>query len=272
MLADVEQDAYTTIIFEKGNFQKSVEINNLGLFAKAGEMIGSSSSPLDKISLFQIGYKRKFNVLNKIKIDANTSVIEGEIAQDKELDNNGVYGFNIDLGLSLNNKTGFNVGIRFTDNMFKAGDYDLLIDRMYEGGISYTKSIKGANIKPYLIAASFSRKDIGEDYELFPYRENIGVLFNFEDFAFKPYYVKRMWEEEIGANVKLGNKNFGVYLDMRKTNSTYEFCPDKTGYSIGVFGKYKGLEIRLGHENEQTDYDGEIEKRELFTARASIAF
>jgi hypothetical protein len=283
LIYNIEKDARTNFIFEHGNYLNSIEINSLGFFGKIGEIIGDLSSPMEKMKLFQGGYKRKFNVsvpiLGKLKIDGNLSFVKGRINQDFEVNDNNLKGYNFDLGFSLDKEKGFKAGFRGFLNKFKKGDYILLKDYMGWAGISYKNKNEKIDIEPYLITKiSAPTKKIDETRSGIKFSEFcIGTLFDFNSsknttLSLEPYYINRIWEQEVGINSKFETKKFGASINGYTTKSNYEFCPDKEGFNVEIYKNFGNWKVWSEYEIKNSDYDSEREKEREFNLGVSFKF
>jgi len=284
LLYDVEKEPRTTITFEHGNYLNSGELNYSGFFAKGVEIKGDESSPLDKIQLFQGGYKRKFDFeiphICNLSFDGNFSFLNGKIDQDLELENNNLEGLIESLIVNISGKKErFNSSFRVSKINLFVGKQGLFYDSTIGAGVSYAFPTKIMDIEPYVLAQYPSfYSDLGtEKHERRLNDFGGGILFktkpsNKINLSFEPYYVGRIWEQEFGANAKLKTKKFGASAGGYATNSHYDFCPDKNGFNIRAYGDFGNLGVWAKYERENSDYDGEIEKDKKFSGGVSWGF
>jgi len=290
LLSGVEKGNDLKIIFEGGNYLNSAEINFLGFFIKTGEIEGDSSSPLKNIKLSQFGYKRKFNLFDLLNIDSNFSLIRGKIEQDYELEDNTLKGCNFDLGISLDREEGFKAGLRVVGggsgiikNIKLKKEFlneNFLISYIKAlGGVSYKIKTESIEMEPYvIIQVAQLPKDIGTwEHEIRFSESRIGTSLDFKlsknlNLSVEPYYIKRIWEKEFGADIEYKKEDISMKIGGYKTNSDYDFCPDKTGFNVELhkdFGKWR---LWSNYEKENLDYDGEITKERKFKIGASLRF
>jgi len=284
LIYDVEKNARINLIFEQGNNFDSSELNFLGFFAKAGEIKGAQSSPLKNIKLFQGGYKRKtnFEITNnfKLSLDGNLSFLSGKINQDLKIESNRLTGL---IGNWIVNVTGekekFNFSVRSGKTSISIGKQVIFYDSTIGTGISYKFTNEIIDIEPYaLIQYPSFKKDLGTEKSERRLNDfGGGILFNIlpsnnVNISVEPYYTGRIWEDEFGANAKIKSKTFGLNAGGYITNSKYDFCPDKTGVSIGLHKDFGRWRVSAGYERQDSDYDGEIEKERKFNIGAGLKF
>lgn len=261
-----------TLTFNKEDYLTSAELNCFGFFAKAGEIRGDSSSAMDKMQLFQAGYKNNFLILDTINLNPSMSFV---------LFGSGLVGITGDLTVSTNNKEGFNLASRVAGNLSWTEDcpstpfHDLVI----EAGVSYKIPINNSiGIEPYLIGQlALFPKDLGVwDYTFIPNEIRAGTAFDMQmpndlSFSLEPYYLRRIWEQGGGANVKVGTKYFGLNLEGFISKSDYAFCPDKYNLGIGLyFSPIEDLIMKLNYKKKGTNYEEEIEDQSFFNLYMNI--
>jgi hypothetical protein len=251
----------------------SLKGNLYGFYVKCGEMSGNLT-PEKKIDIGQIGYGHKFLLFNKFRISPEASFIYGSFALGKAL-----FGYDGKIILSTENEKGLNASAKFstaTINMFKTTSYH---DMALDAGLSYTLPIGDGKLEPYVLSKfAFLPSDMGtywNDEKLFYNALETGLKFSFpkdgKNIVIEPHYTNRPWENEIGANIRLGTKNIGIDLEGSVTKSEYDFCPDKSKLSAGLDCSLGPLSLKLSYKTEGTNYDGEKEAIQSFSASAKYS-
>ncbi len=278
LINHIKPQSDLTVTLNLEDYLTSFEANIKGFFVKIGEIRGDASSPLEKINLSQIGFKRNFPVLDAVNINPDLSFVHGSISQDKELDNNRIFGINSDLIVSTNKQEGLNLSSRIGGNVFGTKDVFLFYDFVLGAGISYKFQIKNMGIEPYVASQfAFFKKDIGTQKFALKPSEVIGgavfdVKFNNSTFSIEPYYIKRIWEQGFGGKARFGAKKFGITSEGSILKSDYEFCPDKYNISVGSDLTLKNFTIKADYQIEGTNYDGEKEHQGSLNIGGSIKF
>lgn len=282
LIDQVDPKTDLTITFNLEDYLKSFEANIKGFFAKIGEIRGNISSPLEKLTLSQIGFKRNFSILDAVNINPNLNFVYGNLSQDKKLENNRIIGINGDLIVATNNKKGFNLSSRIAGNAFSRNlSFDNIIfsDFVIGGGISYKLPIKNISIEPYVASQfTFFPKDIGTyNFALKPAELTGGIIFdiksnNEKNISIDSYYLWRIWEQELGASMKIKGKYLGFEVGEYMTKSTYDFCPAKFGFNVGLTMDMKKLLINLNYSIDEINYDGEKENQSSLEVQAGLKF
>ncbi len=270
LIYDVK-DNDSKIILNSGNYANSIEFNNFGIFGKAGNIHGDSSSPMKNMKLVQGGFKKNFSISDFANISGNISFVEGIIQQDNDTII-PIKGTVYDGFVGLNNKT-FKTIFRASRNRLKTDERVLFYDSTIGAGASY-KILN--NIEPYVITqySSFP-SDSGTEKSKMRHNElRFGMLFNIPkvNLSIEPYLTKRIWEKEFGTNMNFKHKNFEINAGGYATKSDYEMCPNKTGFNMGISKNFKNWKIWSKYKTENSDYDGEIEKQRTFNIGASVKF
>ena len=270
LIMNESSDFEAILQMDHGDSITSFGINYFGLITKAGEIRGNSSSSLDSMFLTQSGFKRKFSFQN-FDITPNLNLI---------LKDGILSGGFVDLVVNTANKKGINLSSRISGNILV--DHlltnQLFFDYSFGAGVSDTLPINYGEIIPYSdIQFKFIQKDLGmqEFFTTFQESES-GIKLNFSipkdlEISLNPYYTKRLWEDEFGANAQLGSKNIKLEVNGYLTKSDYMFCPDKFGFDFGVdtsINKYFNLNAK--YKTEQTNYGGEIENNSSFSLTGKI--
>lgn len=258
LLGNSQSDSIVSFDVNVGDYLNSVGLNYLGIVTKAGEIRGNSSSPLEKMFVLEIGLNRKF-LFSNFEFYPN---VEGII------NDTGVSGGFADLIVNTLNEKGLNLSSRISGNLV-IQDFlsnKLFSDYSFGAGASYTIPIKSAKVIPYSntqfkfqiedlgmqeLVPTFNEAEFGINLNV-PFSDNSNILIN-------PYYTKRLWEQEFGANAKVQTRNFGLNIGSYLTKSDYAFCPDKYGATIGISALIGKLDLKLEGKLDQTDYDGEEE-------------
>ena len=278
LIQDFKSEPYFKANISLEDFLTSAEFNLFGLFLKAGEIRGNSNSALEKLTLFQTGFKRNFSFFNnKIIINPDLSFIFGQIFQNA-LDNPKILGINGNLIFATNREKGFNLSSRIAGNLLSAKNSSLFYDAIFGTGISYRIPIKNINIEPYVTSQfAFFPKDIGT----YAYRPklseltggtNIDIKFNNVNLSIDPYYLWRIGEQGFGGSIKFEGKNLGIKAEGDATWSNYEFNPDKINLKIGPYLNLGKLHIGMDYELERTNYDKEIDNQHLFGLEGTVKF
>ncbi len=264
-------DSNSEIIFALNQKKEltSFELNYFGFIFKGGELRGDSS-PLEKLSLAQVGFKRKFSFSTlEITPVVNMIIKDGEIS-------GGV----IDLVINSASEKGFNVSSRISGSVLLNPTSLLFYHYPLGAGASYNVKTEFGAIEPYsVVQVKYMMRDLGmqhfglifDEFEAglklnnFPTR-NLNVSIN-------PYYTKRLWEQEVGADVKVNIENFELNARGYLTSSNYAFCPDRSSFDFGVdtsINKYFNLNAK--YKIEQTNYDGERENISSLSLTGKINF
>ena len=272
-----ESQCKVTVTLNLEDSLTSFEQNLIGFFVKVGEIRGDNSSPLEKINLSQIGFKRNFSILDLMNINTDLSLISGGFIQDAEIANNTLFGAKGNLIINTNNEEGLNFTSRIAGNYIQ-NKYPLFHDFILGAGTSYTTSIDNLSIKPYLVSQfSFFPNNLG-NYQFRPRLTELtsGISLNSNsndaNFSIAPYYLWRIWEQGFGGQINLGTEGVGVNAGGQITFSTYDFCPDKYNLRVGAHLNLGNLEVRANLQTEATNYDGEKETQESFNIQGSIKY
>jgi len=280
LMSKNDLDSNIAITFNKEDYLTSAELNCFGFFIKAGEIRGSSSSPMKNMTLFQTGFKREFSIPNIININPDISFVFGNLSKNIE-DNidNSFFGASCDLSINTDNKEGLNLASRIAGNIFWTKDIVPFYDLAVEAGVSYKIPIKELNIEPYLITQfALFPGDLGTyKHVLKPSEFTGGISFNYisdnTKLSIEPSYSWRIWEQEVGINAKLETKHLGLNLEGYMTKSNYKFCPHKYGFSIGLdFNLEDYFKLGFNCESHWTDYDREWYNQSSVGAKAIINF
>ena len=229
-------------------------------FQKVGRIYGDNLSAFNYLDLVQIGNSKNW------KDKCSESSLNSSFTLGKEF-----FGISGELlnKIKLNN---FNIASRINgnieawhENTFKGTN--IFSDTSEELGISGEFQIKDSQIKPYLIGQlMLAPGDIGT-YTFIPTPNELraGIDFNYKtpkiDFSLEPYFVRRIWENEFGANLKIKpHPKVGLNLEGYLTKSTYDFCPDKAGIKARIDFPIGKINAQLEYKLDQTNYDGQIDK------------
>ncbi|MCL5018183.1 MAG: hypothetical protein M1416_00235 [Candidatus Pacearchaeota archaeon] len=273
-----------TIKLDHTDYLNSAEGNFFGPFWKMGKITGSVNSPLKEMILVQTGYKNNFSFENLFDFSPNINYIVGNLSQDAG--EFPVLGFMIDLIAKTNNEKGLNLSSMVSGvyvgsetmafdkdyNLVKK-NFDLFSDLSFDAGISYKFITDFMRIEPYTVSKfSFLPKNVarlgglseffeGHKLEFKELRAGSVFDFNLPDFNFSidPYYSLKNWEHEFGGNIKIGNKNIALDAGGYLTLSTYDFCPNKSGFNVGLELSLGNINFNVSIKNDRTNYDGEIE-------------
>jgi len=266
-----------TLDFEK--YLTSFELNYKGIFAKAGEIRGDLSSPLNKINLYQGGYKKESSILDILNINGNLNFVLGLLNQDnKEVENNEIFGAQGSLILTTNNEKGFKFASRISGFDIFLGDMPFFHDFTFGAGLSYKIPIKKIKIEPYVITQyNFFPNDLGtEKYRPKFLELNVGSILDIgikkTNLSLGPYYTWKIWENEFGGAIEFNSKNARANIAGYITKSKYDFCPDKIGFKTELEAKLKNLDIKAGYEGKKTNYDGEKEWSNSLNASINIKY
>ena len=275
------------LIFNKTDSEISAEIDLSGSFNKIGIFYGNSSLPTEHL-LFQAGYRKNFLISDFLYLNPKISFVCAMPANSSPI-NKPFVGFEGSLMLSTNNKKGINLGARLAGNFYTRLDnnvFDLsesssqviLYDAQIQLGASYALPINNFTIEPYLLSKTnvFSQ-DIGTyDYSLVFSEINVGISLGLDLGAVKlsldPHYAKRIWEQELGANAKIGIQKVEFSAGGYMTKSGYDFCPDKNGFTVDLSTSFNHFGINLNYKKEAENYDGEISTNSKFSAQGKLSF
>ena len=241
-------------------FTKAAELNFHGFFLKEIETTGNKFSSLEKLSLSQFGFRRNFEIPNKkgfmpllqgTKFGADLSYIWGKLDL-KNKPSSKVRGYIANLTFDTNNKKGLNTrlhagttqilaGIGETSGIWEAKEtnYEILKDTTLGTKISYTIPIEKINLMPYTIIQAKNHVNDLEKYqrEIMINEIQAGIKFdakisNTSKFSFNPYYAERIWEKAVGLNLQIENYLGNLKVNLEKTKSDYEFCPNKARWQL----------------------------------------
>jgi len=286
LIGDINPKADLTIDLNLSSYLTSVGVNLEGLFIKGGEIRGKNSSPMEKMGLLQMGFRREFSIPNIIKINPDISLIYGNFSQDKKVANSEIIGLEGDLVIATNNEEGLNLSSRIAGGIFPSRPvgsigtplHTLFYDFAMGAGLSYKIPINNIGIEPY-VTSQFTLYpiDLGTyQYGLRLSELGVGTVFDIKskniNFSIEPYYLKRIWEQEFGGKAKFEIDNFGINAGGYMTKSDYEFCPDKHGFNIGADLNSKNLRLGVNYGIEGTDYDSEVENKSSFKIQADVKF
>ncbi len=251
------------------DYLTSAKISCFGFFINAGEIRGNSSSPIDNLTLAQIGYDNSFSICS----------INIEPSADFTFGNGGLHGITGDLKVNTNNKEGLNLASRIAGEISWMKDVSLFNDLVFEVGASYKIPIEDGTIEPYVIGqAALLPEDLGTDRFKPRFNEiRAGVLSKIQasndiNLLFDSYYLGRIWENELGGNVKIETKNLELDIGGSVGFSNYEFCPDKYNMNIGAKAIFGDFTIGAKYNLNGTNYDGEIENQSSFSVNGSLKF
>ncbi len=287
LIDDINPRANLEIDFNLESHLTSLGVNLEGLFIKGGEIRGKNFSPMDKMGLFQMGFKREFSVPGIIKVNPDISFVYGSIAQKKKVENNEIIGLKGGLVVATNNEERLNLSSRIVGGIFTSSIpqnipnpyHALFYDFSMGAGISYKIPINNISIEPYATSQfTIYPIDLGTyQYGLKPSELGVGTVFDIKtskntNFSIEPYYLKRIWEQEFGGKAKFEIDNFGINAEGYATKSDYEFCPNKYGFNIGPELNSKNLRLGVNYGIEGTNYDGEVENQSSFKIQADVKF
>jgi hypothetical protein len=247
-------------------------------FFKIGEIRGDSNSPVDKIYLIQTGLKKKFQLFRILDIDSNINFAYGKISQDYS--RNDIINLSGGFSASTKNKEGFNLSANFERNYSSSKleipfpeDAILFDNTSFGAGASWKIPLGNLSIEPYLLSqfALFPEKLLSQDYTLnfneleSGARLEVPILNSLRMF-FNPYYTRRIWEQEFGANAGIKINKLELTAGGYSSKSNYDFCPDKSGFNIGLSGSInRNISLDLKYKTDRTNYDGEIEDKQSFS-------
>ncbi|MEK6827072.1 MAG: hypothetical protein AABX99_01145 [Nanoarchaeota archaeon] len=250
----------------------SFKMNYLGFLVRAGQITGNSSFPLEDRILVQAGFKRKFS-FSGIEATPNTGII---------FQNNKISGGVVELIVNSTNEKGLNLSSRISGNILVK---ERLINKLFYDysagvGVSYKIKTKLGELEPYSITQfKLMLGDLGMQIFVPTLNEaefglKLDIPFsNDSNISFNPYYMKRLWEQEFGANAKVQTRNFGLNIGSYLTKSNYAFCPDKFGFDAELSASInKYFNLKAKYKTEQTNYEGEKENKDSFSLTAGINF
>jgi hypothetical protein len=276
LIHDDKPSADITCISNIDTYQTSVELNLLGFFEKVGEIRGDSLSPMDKMIIAQAGYKNKFLIADFIRMSHEYSVVIGSPVPGSKM---GIWGINGSLMIGTKRQEGLNFNSRIAADLVEGEHTALFNDALAEVGLSYSVPITDkfkiesyltsqfalfpTDIGPYTYNPVLNECIIGTVFDInFPYNFNLSV---------DPYYSRKIWEHEFGANIKLKNKNFELDLEGSLSRSAYDFCPNKYNIGTDLSFNIKNFKFDIGYKDKITDY-GEIENNHSFSLKADFKY
>jgi hypothetical protein len=263
-----------TIEGTKNDNLLSVKLNLLGLYLNGGEL-SEDISPEKKIGLFQLGFGKKFILFNKLGITPDLSIVYGDSGDYTK----PIWGWDGRITLSTENKEGLNLSSKFSHTIINMPKVTLYYKPVcLEAGVSYTLPIGKAKLEPYVLSQfAFLMDDfgVGEKSRKLKFNElEAGLKFSFPkdgtNITIDPHYINRIWEDEFGANLRLGIKNAGLNIEGFVTKSTYDFCPDKQSLSIGADALLGPVSLKLSYKTDKTNYDGEIGTTSSFSVGGKV--
>jgi hypothetical protein len=252
-----------------------MELNSL-FFLNVGRIMGSSSSALDRADLVQFGIKGLLYSEDKFKVDLNASFFYGQLEQDSDSAGNDLWGGIFHIAAATD-REGLNGIVRLSLPSIQTGELGDYLESQYDeivlgGGLSYRFVSDILDIEPYVGAQlpldTGGKSGFVEGYykEFDTYEGDAqvselgtGIHFAFHIFkdlrvSLEPYFISRIWEEEIGANLTLVSNKCGIYLGGGTTNSDYEFCPDRDRINLGCYSELGEWGFRAQYELVSEDY------------------
>ena len=268
-------------------YERSMELNSL-FFLNVGRIRGSSSSALDKADLMQFGIKGLLYGEDEFKVDLNASLFYGQLEQDSDTAGNDLWGgiFHI---VAATDREGLNGVFRLSLPSIQTGELGDYLESRYDevvlgGGFSYRFVSDILDIEPYvgvqlpldITGRSGFIEGYYKEFDTYEGDAQVSELGTGIHFAFhilkdlrvslEPYFISRIWEDEIGANLTLGSKKWGIYLGGGTTNSNYEFCPDRDRINLGCYSELGQWGFRAQYELVSEDYGKKTDNhRALFT-------
>lgn len=280
------------LMLNYSEYETSVELNSL-FFVNVGRIRGSSSSPLEEADMLQLGIKGLVYEENKGKLEINASLFYGQLDQDSDEAGDDVWGglFHI---MHSTDREGLNHVLRLSLPSISTGNFNDYSESKYDevilgGGLSYRFITDAVDIEPYVAAqlpldiTSHSPFIEGYFKEFDTYDGDLqvseigtGVRFAFNmrkdlTLSLEPHFINRIWEDELGANLILGNNEWSLYLGGRTTDSDYEFCPNRDRFNVGWNFDIRGWDFRAHYEFENEDY-GDKKDYQYFMLSASKKF
>jgi len=261
-------------------YETSMELNSL-FFINAGRIRGSSSSPMERADLMQFGIKGLMYEEEESKVEINASLFYGQLEQDSDEAGNDLWGGILHI-VSATDREGLNHALRFSLPSINLGDFGNYAESVYHeiilgAGLSYRFVTEVLDIEPYVAAQlpldiTSNSPYIEGYYKQFDTYEGdlqisefgTGVHFAFHmpkdlTISLEPHFISRIWEDEFAANLTLGKEKWGVYLGAGKTDSNYEFCPDRDRINLGWYSDIGGWNFRAQYELLSEDYGKETD-------------
>jgi hypothetical protein len=274
------EDNNTRLKVNLGNNENSLGIYNLlGIFnTKAGEIY----FPLDNTSMYlgQIGLKKTFPIFNKFELIPKINFLCGNISNEQIIGVDGCLSFN------TLNKTRLNFGTKFSGDIsvvpplqpLEEGENCIFNDYNINAGISYRFLGEKFSLTPYFIAQENIFQMRLSDYDYSPSLEELtgGISINAPikntNLLLTPYYSWKPWEQGVGTDLEIKNKNIIIDASEYTSKSTYEFAPDNLNLKLEGKIKSGNLELGINGSLNQKNYNGEISNEGSLGINGSLKF
>jgi hypothetical protein len=257
------------------NFEGNVKDNFFSFFAgffgtyfKTGKMKENLSQR--EIFIAQEGIKPKFTIKNIMSIAPEISFVYGK------MENSHFISLPFGLTLATENKKGINFSTRFSHTTVNIKEATLYHNMAIDAGVSYSFKIKDARFEPYVLSQASNLVENLEEYsKRFRFNEleaglKLSLPLKDGTLIFEPHYTKRIWEDELGAKLRIGTGKINGNLEAAVSKSNYEFCPNKLRINSGIDLSFGDLSFTAGYKAEGTDYDGEKELTSSFYLNGKI--
>ena len=264
----------------------SAELDLYEWFIKPGIIFGDISSSLKEMYLCNGGYRKKFSILDTININTELGLIAGLLHQDRQIDNDEIFGITTDLSIATNFEKGFNLTHRIAGKAISLG-YDKILsyDYVIGTGTSCRIPIKNMRIEPYAVMQFnyLPKNMITNEYTQQLAEISSGIIFDIKsnkvEFSLDSYYLWGIGGQGFGGDIKFENKNFGINATGSAIWSNYEFFPTNIiNIEAGLNFKLqrprlkKKMEVEIRGGIERTNYDGEIDHQHLFGLEGTVKF
>ncbi|MFZ1971179.1 MAG: hypothetical protein WAU65_03315 [Candidatus Nanoarchaeia archaeon] len=286
-----------------GNNENSLGIYNIGRFdipfrlfnrnfdlniGTPNAKVGTILLPMDNrtISVGETNLKGTltFPIFNApLEITSNLGFISGNISQESGREITGADDY---LAINTLNKDGLNLGTRISANLSAINlsqsiQMGILSSIFYDAnenaGISYKFSSKNYSLTPYFIEQANVFPMRLSDYDYSPSLEeltggiSVGLLLPKDtSLLLTPYYSWKPWENGIGTDLEIKNKNAGIKASAYAAKSTYEFAPDSLDLKLEGNVNIRKLQLGANYNLKEKDYSGEITQDNSFEVKGTI--
>jgi hypothetical protein len=242
-----------------------------GTYVKGGKIKENLSER--EILMGQVGINPKIIIPNILSIVPEVSFVYGK------MENSYFASLPLGITVSTENAKGINLSARVSGMAVNIPKQATLYANLSADlGASYSFNLGNAKLEPYILS-QFSGliEDIkeGEKTRKLRFSEleaglKISLPIKHGNIIFEPHYSKRIWEDEVGAKLRIGTGTINGNLEASVSKSGYEFCPDKLNIKSGIDLSINNITIGAGYKAEGTNYEGEKELNSSFYLNGKI--
>lgn len=255
--------------FNLKNYLVSGELNCFGPFINFGQLRGFNDSSLQRLNFIQTGF-RKSLAEKYLNWDIDLSLITGNLIQDKELDEEDIFGVNSNIVLSTKFEKGFNLSSRINGYFLALTPYNedsiISIEFGFGGGASYRIPFNKKFSAEIYGAAEFGLfPEETRDYKLKPRLADLqtGISFKLDKLNYNSFLDLYFLQEfdkifGFGGDLKINKSSFGCGIEAEIKKSNYEFCPDVSwDVNVNLEMILKDVSLGIEYNLKGENYDGE---------------